>query len=307
PTGFTSFLWCRFTAPGPRKRTVSGVAGGIRGALRAHVRGNSGKRGIVDQAGGSGPVLREGMMTEQAETGQAETGQAETGQAGGGRAARVAAAQERWAEALTDLGGRNTLLYYKDRRAGTLDLAAAAPEALDRLQRSGTVRLTRLFHDVDARADAIRRMQAIYRKARELAEERGLAASYLATGMARWDELFLEPAAPVLLRGPTIVPAGARYDDFDLVLDETSEVNPVLLHKLAAMYGADTDGLAELAADPDQLWSALQKVATAAEIPGFDIADRRVIGTFTYAKLPLGPGLPRAGELLAHHGVVPPI
>jgi hypothetical protein len=104
--------------------------------------------------------------------------------------------------------------------------------------------------------------------------------------MARWDELFLEPAAPVLLRGLTIVPTRARYDDFDLVLDETPEVNPVLLHKLAAMYGADTDGLAELAADPDQLWPALRKAATAAEIPGFDIGGRRVIGTFTYAKLP---------------------
>jgi hypothetical protein len=70
--------------------------------------------------------------TGQAETGQAETGQAETGQADARRAGLVAAAQDRWAEALTDLGGRNTLLYYKDRRAGTLDLAAAAPEALDR-------------------------------------------------------------------------------------------------------------------------------------------------------------------------------
>jgi very-short-patch-repair endonuclease len=242
--------------------------------------------------------------TGQAETGQAETGQAETGQADARRAELVTAAQERWAAALTDLGGRNTLLYYKDRRAGTLDLAAAAPEALDRLQRSGTVRLTRLFHDVDVRADAIRRMQAIYRKARELTEERGLAASYLATGMARWDELFLEPAAPVLLRGLTIVPTRARYDDFDLVLDDTSEVNPVLLHKLAAMYGADTDGLAELAADPDQLWLGLQKVATAAEIPGFDIADRRVIGTFTYAKLPMVRDLRSAGDLLTDSDVV---
>ena len=93
-------------------------------------------------------------MTGQAETGQAETGQAEAGQAEAGqadarRAELVTAAQERWAAALTDLGGRNTLLYYKDRRAGTLDLAAAAPEALDRLQRSGTVRLTRLFHEVE--------------------------------------------------------------------------------------------------------------------------------------------------------------
>ena len=76
-------------------------------------------------------------------------------------------------------------------------------------------------------------MQTIYRKARELTEERGIRAGYLATGLARWDELFLEPAAPVLLRGLTITPTRARYDDFDLPLDDEVEVNPVLLHKLA--------------------------------------------------------------------------
>jgi hypothetical protein len=37
----------------------------------------------------------------------------------------VRTAQQQWIAALTDLGGRNTLLYYKDRRAGTLDLAQA--------------------------------------------------------------------------------------------------------------------------------------------------------------------------------------
>ena len=52
-------------------------------------------------------------------------------------------------------------------------------------------------------------MQAIYRKARELQEERGIKAGYLATGLARWDELFLEPAAPVLLRPLTIAPTRA--------------------------------------------------------------------------------------------------
>lgn len=36
------------------------------------------------------------------------------------RAELIAAAQARWVATLTDLGGRNTLLYYKDRRAGTL-------------------------------------------------------------------------------------------------------------------------------------------------------------------------------------------
>jgi hypothetical protein len=48
----------------------------------------------------------------------------------------VAVAQGRWAAALTNLGGRNTLSYFKDRRAGTPDLAAAAPEAPLRKQRN---------------------------------------------------------------------------------------------------------------------------------------------------------------------------
>src|SRR5216683_3027468 len=68
------------------------------------------------------------------------------------RAQLIEAAQARWISTLTDLGGRNTLLYYKDRRAGTLDLAGADPDALERFCRSGSIRLTRLFRDVDARA-----------------------------------------------------------------------------------------------------------------------------------------------------------
>jgi hypothetical protein len=167
------------------------------------------------------------------------------GSSDGRRAELIEAAQARWVAALTDLGGRNTLLYYKDRRAGTLDLAGADPAAFDQFRRTGSIRLTRLFRDVDIRADAIRRVQAIYRKARELLEERGIRAGYLATGMARWDELFLEPAAPVLLRGLTITPTRARHDDFDLALDDESEVNPVLLHKLASVFGAATEKLAD--------------------------------------------------------------
>ena len=218
------------------------------------------------------------------------------------RSQLIAAAQARWIATLTDLGGRNTLLYFKDRRAGTLDLAGADPEMLDRFCRTGSIRLTRLFSDVDLRADAIRRVQAIHRKARELHEERGIRAAYLATGMARWDELFLEPAAPVLLRGLTITPTRARHDDFDLTLDEEAEVNPVLLHKLATVFGAATE---ELAAERgDRLAWALQRAAAVAEVPGFEICQRQVIGTFTYAKLPMVRDLEAAGELLGDSDVV---
>jgi very-short-patch-repair endonuclease len=218
------------------------------------------------------------------------------------RADLIAAAQAGWIDALTDLGGRNTLLYYKDRRTGTLDLTGADPAALDRFLRTGSARLTRLFHDVDVRADAIRRVQVIYRKARELQEERGIRVGYLATGMARWDELFLDPCAPVLLRGLTITPTRARHDDFDFTLDDDDEVNPVLLHKLASVFGAATGEVA--AAPADKVRELLTRVAHDAEVPGFEIMDRLVVGTFTYAKLPMVQDLQAAGELLADSDVV---
>ena len=231
----------------------------------------------------------------------AENGDTDQGDAGDARrAALVAAAQRQWIDLLTDLGGRNTLLYYKDRRAGTLDLADADPDAVERFEKTGHARLTKLFPgDPDVRADAIRRMQAIYRKARELQEERGIKAGYLATGLARWDELFLEPAAPVLLRPLTISPTRARYDDFDLSLDEETEVNPVLLHKLATVFDAAIDKPA-----PDRIAGQLAKAARDAEVPGFRIDKRKVIGTFTYAKLPMVRDLEAAGDLLADSDLV---
>ena len=233
--------------------------------------------------------------------GNADHGDADHGDAGDARrAALVASAQRQWIDGLTDLGGRNTLLYYKDRRAGTLDLADADPDAVERFEKTGRIRLTKLFPgDPDVRADAIRRMQAIYRKARELQEERGIKAGYLATGLARWDELFLEPAAPVLLRPLTISPTRARYDDFDLSLDEETEVNPVLLHKLATVFDAVIDKPA-----PDRIAGQLARAARDAEVPGFRIDKRMVIGTFTYAKLPMVRDLEAAGDLLADSDLV---
>ena len=120
--------------------------------------------------------------------------------------------------------------------------------------------------------------------------------------MARWDELFLQPAAPVLLRGLTITPTRARHDDFELVLDDEPEVNPVLLHKLASVYGAATDKLPDLRGE--RLYRMLASAAHAAEVPGFAIVHRTVIGTFTYAKLPMVRDIQNAAELLTDSDVV---
>src|SRR5262249_18028724 len=155
----------------------------------------------------------------------------------------------------------------------------------ERFLRTGSVRLTRLFQDVDARADAIRRVQVIYRKARELLEERGIRVGYLATGMARWDELFLQPCAPVLLRGLTITPPSARHDVYALVLADDHEATPVLLHSLGSVVDAATGEVA--VAPAEKVGELLTRAAEDAEVPGFRIVPRLVIGTFTYAKLPM--------------------
>src|SRR5258708_39998385 len=63
-----------------------------------------------------------------------------TEQADSRRTALIAAAQARWVDALTDLGGRNTLLYYKDRRAGAPALAAGAPGGKEGGLRTGAGR-----------------------------------------------------------------------------------------------------------------------------------------------------------------------
>ncbi len=209
------------------------------------------------------------------------------------RLALVAAAQRQWIDGLTDLGGRNTLLYYKDRRAGTLDLTAADPDAVERFEKAGHIRPTKLFPgDPDVRADAIRRTQAIYRKARELQED---AALRPATWPPAWRAgTNCSSAAAPSAAPPGLAPTRARYDDFDLTLDDDTEVNPVLLHKPATAFGAGVDQCPFA----DRIAGQLAKAASTPR-SRFRIDKRKVIGTFTYAKLPMVRDLEAAGDLLA--------
>src|SRR6185437_5696139 len=84
-----------------------------------------------------------------------------------------------------------------------------------------------------------------------------------------------------------------------LTLDDDTEVNPVLLHKLATVFDAGIDRPA-----PDRIAGQLAKAAREAEIPGFRVDRRKVIGTFTYAKLPMVRDLEAAGDLLADSDLV---
>ncbi len=228
------------------------------------------------------------------------------------RADRIAAAVSAWTRHLVDLGGRNTLLWYRDLPTGTLDLTTAHPAGLARFMAGRETTLSTLVREPGAHDEALRRARAIAAKSRELKEERGIATGFLALGMATWSlgpTVSREPAAPILLRPITLRPTGAAEHDYVLDLGDEVELNPVLVHYLSTEQGIDldADALEELAmaADAFDPFPVYDAVSTAcADVPDFSIAPRIVIGTFSYAKLPMVADLTTQGVDLADHDVV---
>ena len=227
------------------------------------------------------------------------------------RASQVQAATQAWTGQLIDLGGRNTLLFYRDLKLGTLDLAAGDEVVLAALFEGRTVALSHLVTDEEAFGQARRRARTIRNKARELVEERGIETCFLAIGMATWDNPTgtATPAAPVLLRQAAISARGAAEDDFSLTLTGEVEVNPTLLHLLAQDFQVDLNG-AELVDlldeqrgfDPVPVYQRLEKETAA--VRGFAIRPRLVVGTFSYDKVPMVTDLQANEDVLISHDLI---
>ena len=150
------------------------------------------------------------------------------------RHAALEKALTEWSGELIDLGGRNTLLYFRDLKVGSLDLAGAEPNALDDLLDGRTVTLSRLYPLAEDRTAQARRCRAVRAKAKENLEERGLLTLSLGVGMATWTNTrgTAVPNAPVLLRSVSLTPRGGAEEDFDLAATDDWEFNPTLAHML---------------------------------------------------------------------------
>ena len=227
------------------------------------------------------------------------------------RADRVAAAVRTWQRHLVDLGGRNTLLWYRDLPSGTLDLTTAHPGGMAMLLAGRPTKLSDLVREPTAQEEARRRVRTIRAKILELHEERGVSAGYIAVGMATWQVpgTSRRPCAPVLLRSCVLKPTGAAQLDFDIDLGEDVELNPVLEHYLRSEQGIELDPevLEEMATftkgfDPQPVYTALIRMCQ--RVPEFQIAPRLVLGTFSYAKLPMVADLAAQLGTLANHDVV---
>lgn len=228
-----------------------------------------------------------------------------------GRDERVTRSVRAWSDQLGELGGRNTLLWHRDPGVSTLDLTYAHPSGLAMLLAGRPTRLSGLVREPGALVDARKRARSIWAKTVELAQERGIAAGWLAVGMATWDapNAPWPPCAPVLLRACELRPRAAGGDDFDVDLGVQTEVNPALVHHLATEHDLHLDAelLADLALTNDRFDPApvLRHVTrSCASVPGFGIEPRLVIGTFSGAGLSMVNDLHDQTGRLAGHDVV---
>ena len=217
----------------------------------------------------------------------------------------VSQAIEDWKRDLIDLGGRNTLLYFRPLRRGTLNLSEQDTSSLLAGRR---VRLSALFPDAITQVDAARRARAIRAKARENDEERGLETLYLSYGLATWssNRSSSTPNAPVLLYRLTLTPVGPSAEDISLQVHVEPEVNPALLHLLETDFNVKIDpedilgqANAESIAHRDTILHQLE--VACASVSDFSIAVQVFVANLSYAKLPMVRDLERASDQILSH------
>jgi hypothetical protein len=233
----------------------------------------------------------------------------------GARFAAVRKAAAAWTGQLVDLTGRNTLLYYRDLKVGTLPLDSAPRHLIYSVLAGRPSTLSKLFPDQSALADAVKRARSVRNKGKAHYEERGIETLYLACGMATWTapKSVATPAAPVLLVPCRLAPKGVAEEEFELTVTGELEVNPTFLQMLKAEFGVacdpaellDSAGIEGIIDTPDELdasfdWLRRHCVA----VPGFAISERFVIGNFSYARMPMVRDLENALEAMADHDIV---
>ncbi|QKE85822.1 DNA helicase [Arthrobacter sp. NEB 688] len=232
------------------------------------------------------------------------------------RARRVDEARARWTRQLVELGGPNTLLWYRDLTVGTLDLSSAHLGARSGLLTGRPTRLSELVREPHALDDARTRLGRIHDTATEIEREHAVRTCFLGVGMASWTVVLddgrvvpRQPGAPVFLRALATRPTDPRRHDWMLEPGDELEVNPALVNYLASEHGItlDTDRLEQLATangalDPYPAYAALAEACHG--VRDLSVDPRVVVSTFPYHKAPLVADLAAHGDALAAHDVV---
>ena len=229
------------------------------------------------------------------------------------RKSLVKGAVQKWIDASIDLSGRNTLLYLRELRRGTLRLDDAVESQLRSLLAGRQVKLSKLFADSDTFDDAVKRCRTIRKASQHYQEERGLETLKLAVGLGSWpsNKTSKDPNAPILLRSLEMIPQGRLAEDFNLRLGDEWETNPTLIRALASEFdvnigaGEKLRDLIESENGASQLDAVFDEITLeAADVPGFEISSGFVAGNFTFAKAAQAEVLEQAEDSIADHALL---
>ncbi|MCL3861250.1 hypothetical protein [Actinotalea sp. K2] len=262
-------------------------------------------------------------------------------------AERVSAAVHTWRESLVERAGESALADVQRLGDAVLDLSAAHPSGIAQLFAGRPTHLSNLVREGGALSVAKRRARAVGLRADDHAQRYGLASAFLAIGIATWTEEVVDGGAPgtgrddvgalahalrpssttddtdrdgegprrrtlhapVLLRPVAVHPRGRGESDYDLALDPSLEINPLLagalrargalLDPAALARGAFTAG----GFDPRPALERLRALG-AAVLDEFHLEDRLLVGTFVHPEQVLVDDLDAQSADLARHEVV---
>lgn len=237
-------------------------------------------------------------------------------------AERVAVAIDGWRSTLVSLAGGSTLADVTLLGDAVLDLTAAHPSGIAQLFAGRSTRLSNIFREKSALPVARRRARSVAQRSQEQAERYGIAPTYLAIGLATWTEGGADDVpddvsalarvtvrttfggsddsaaagakrkgrivrAPVLLRPVSIVARGGADSDFELGLEPTAEINPVLARALRSRGALlDPTALARGAFtgsgfDPAVVLDRIDALGSAV-LADFALTDKLLVGTFAH-------------------------
>lgn len=223
---------------------------------------------------------------------------------------QISEAIGRWADEVAALGGSEPLTRFRDAKVGTLDLSAADDASRKKLLDGEPVRVSRLFPHEPLRTSAARSASRLAERLWQLEAGHGIAAGYLATGLASWSDpaSTKRPNAPVLLRRLQVQPTSFGEPDLMLHVVGEAELNTRLLDAMAAQLGLrlrPTDLL-----DPSGelrypvVVDRLREQAPPHVVDGFAITHRAVIALMSPIAAEVAGDLTQHADLLARRPFV---
>ena len=250
-----------------------------------------------------------------------------------------------WRAALVEAAGASTLADVDQLGDAALDLSAAHPSGMAQLFAGRSTRLSNLVREPGALSSARRRARAVSARASGYTQRYGIASTSLAIGVATWtdrssadlasddvgalahvtrhprtpagrppgadgqDAAVRTVRAPVLLRPVGLRARGSGEGDYELELEPSIEVNPVLARALRG-HGALLDPAAVARGtftgagfDPR---GALKRLASLGEavLEDFTLVERVVVGTFVHPGQVIVDDLDQLSGTLERHDVV---